>query len=57
MNTAATGTSQPVIETVVEIPRRSKEIDCAGCGRSIVVGDRVCFAYCAKCSENQGKKK
>ena len=42
---------------VVEIPRRSKEIECAGCGRSITVADRVYMAYCASCSADQGKKK
>jgi len=42
---------------VLEIPRRSKEIACAKCGRSITVADRVCFAYCASCSDGQGKKK
>jgi len=42
---------------VVEIPRRSKTIECAGCGREITVADRVCMAYCAKCSANQGVKK
>jgi hypothetical protein len=44
-------------EKLVEMPRRSKEIDCAGCGRPITVADRVCFAYCAKCSDGQGVKR
>ena len=42
---------------VIEIPRRSKVIACAGCGRDVTVGDRVCFVYCASCSADQGKKK
>ena len=42
---------------VVEIPRRSKTIACSGCGRDITVADRVCMAYCASCSADQGKKK
>jgi len=44
-------------QSIVEMPRRSKEIDCAGCGRPITVADRVCFAYCAKCSDGQGVKR
>jgi hypothetical protein len=44
-------------EKLVEMPRSSKEIDCAGCGRPITVADRVCMAYCASCSADQGKKK
>ena len=58
MITAITNIPTGRVDTaVIEIPRRSKTIECAGCSREITVADRVCMAYCAKCSADQGKKR
>lgn len=42
---------------VVELPKMTKTIPCAGCGIEITVGRNTVFIYCRECSQKMSGKK